>query len=381
MGEKMTAVETMMRHYRERDLSARKWKEKGGKVVGYLYTSVPEELIIAAGCLPMMITGDPDIPTTAGDRYMEDYFCPFIRSVHNLFVMGKYDFLDLAIFPHTNDSVKRCYYYLWTEKRNDPELKIPPLTVFDVLHTRKHIANRYVRGRVRALKEKLEELSAKEITPEALYQAIEVCNENRMLLKKVADLRRMDPPRVSGVEAVQIIGASFFMPKKEHNRLLKAFLEEEDQLLPKDGVRVYLSGTIVDNIQLYELIESCGAIIVSEDVCTGNRYSDSSIDISMDPLDAITDRYHTKSHEGRMYPLRPLVDYVVEGVQESRAQGVIFNYLQWDDSHGWNYPSQRDALKKIGIPSLVFEMQEYKIAGPEQLRTRTEAFIEIIKGE
>lgn len=379
MSDPMTPFETMKKYYHNRELAAREWKEKGGKVIGYVYTGVPEELIAAAGFLPVMITGDPTMGTEEGDRYMEDYFCPFVRSVHNSFVIGKYDFLDLAIFPHTNDSIKRCYFYLWTEKKLEPELKIPPLTIFDSLHTKKYIANRYVRGRVKALKEKMGELSGKEISYETLLRTIEVYNENRTLLKKVADLRRADPPRVSGVEALQIIGSSFFMPKEEHNKLLKEFLAEADTLQPKDGVRLYLSGTIVDNTQLYELIESCGATIVSEDICTGNRYSDNLVDTSLDLLDALTDRYHTKSHAGRMHPLSELVDYVVKGVQESKAQGCIFNYFRWDDSHGWNYPSQRDALKAIGIPSIAFDMQEYKLSGQEQLRTRTEAFIEMIK--
>ena len=102
----MKALETMQLHYHDRELSARKWKEAGGKVVGYSYTGVPVELIIAAGLLPLMITGDPEISTEAGDKYMEDYFCPFVRSVHNLFVTGKYSFLDLAVFPHTNHGCK-----------------------------------------------------------------------------------------------------------------------------------------------------------------------------------------------------------------------------------------------------------------------------------
>jgi benzoyl-CoA reductase/2-hydroxyglutaryl-CoA dehydratase subunit BcrC/BadD/HgdB len=261
----------------------------------------------------------------------------------------------------------------------DPDLRIPPLYMFDTLHTRKHIANRYVRGRIEALKEKMEELAGKEITPEDLLGSIEIYNENRTLLKKVADLRRADPPRVSGVEALQIIGSSFFMAKEEHNKLLKEFLADADAFSPKHGVRVYLSGTIVDNTQLYELIESCGATIVSEDICTGDRYSDNLVDTSLEPLDALTDRYYTKSHEGRMHPLSALVDYVSDAVTESKAEGVIFNYLQWDDSHGWNYPSQRDALKEMEVPSLAFDMQEYKLSGQEQLRTRVEAFVEMIR--
>jgi benzoyl-CoA reductase/2-hydroxyglutaryl-CoA dehydratase subunit BcrC/BadD/HgdB len=170
------------------------------------------------------------------------------------------------------------------------------------------------------------------------------------------------------------------MPKEEHNRLLKEVLTGADKLPGRDGVRIFVSGTIIDNTQLYELIESCGAMVVSEDVSTGDRYSDDPIDTSMELLDAITDRYHTKSHEGRMHQMGELVDYIVKGVQASKAQGVIFNYLRWDDSHAWNYPSQRDELKKMGVPSIAFEMQGYKIEGPEQLRTRIETFVEMIKG-
>jgi len=376
----MAALETMKRHYRERDLAAKRWKAKGGKVVGYAYTGIPEELIIASGCLPMMLTGEPDVPTTEGDQYMEDFFCPFVRSVHNSFVAGKFDFLDLAIFPHGNDSIKRCYFYLLAEKRSYPGLRIPPLTAFDVLHTRKHIANRYVRGRMAALKEKLEALSGEEITLSALERAIAVMNENRRLLKKVAELRRAEPPRISGVDALQIIGSGVFMPKEEHNELLRQFLAGAGDLVALDGPRLCVSGTILDNTQLYELVESCGAVIVAEDVCTGNRYSDNLVDTSMEPLDALTDRYHARFMEGRRYPsLDEITRYLVQTAREAKCQGVIFNYMRWDDSHGWNYPSQRDALKDSGIPSIVFEMQEYKLAGSEQLRTRTQAFVEMIE--
>lgn len=380
METENTPFREIQKYYRQRDRAALKWKEAGGKVIGCVGLSVPEELIIASGCLPIQVTGDPDVSTAAvGDKYMEDTVCPYVRSIHNLFLMGRYDFLDLAIFPHGNDSVRKCYFYLWTEK-NDLGLKLPPLAVFDILHTKKYIAGLYVRGRIAALREQLAEFTGEEISDREIREAIAVCNENRMLLRRIAELRKADPPRISGAEALQIIGASFFMPKQEHNALLKEYLDSAGNLTARNGVRLYVSGTIVDNTQLYELIESCGATVVSEDVCTGNRYSDELVDTSMEPLDALTDKYHARSHEGRMHPITDLADYLVRGVQDSKAEGVLFNYLQWDDNHTWNYPSQRNALNRIGVPSIAFEMQEYKLAGPEQLRTRIEAFIEMIKG-
>ena len=374
------ALEIMRQHYRERGLAAGKWKENGGQTVGYLYTSVPTEIITAAGMLPVMITGNPDVPTEEGDRYMEDFFCPFVRSVHDLFVRGRYDWMDLVVFPHGNDSVSRCYYYLCTEKQYEPSLPIPPLYYFDILHTKRFIPNRYTRGRVGALKQRIEELSGGLIAEGALRQAISVHNENRRLLKEVAALRRAEPPKISGTDALQIIGASFFMSKEEHNALLRQFLEEAETLPGREGVRIYVSGTLIDNVQLYELIESCGAVVVAEDVCTGNRFSDHPVDETLEPLDALTDRYHMKSNDGRMYPMDEHLEYLLASVKESKADGVIFNYLMWDDAHGWHYPGQRNALADMGVASTVFDMQQYKIENPEQLRTRIEAFVEMIKG-
>jgi benzoyl-CoA reductase/2-hydroxyglutaryl-CoA dehydratase subunit BcrC/BadD/HgdB len=381
MVEPLNSLEIMKHHYLHRDAAALKWKQDGGKVVGCVGTSIPEEIIMAAGCLPVQVTGDPDVPPHEGDRYMEDTFCPYVRSIHNLFLTGRYEFLDLAIFPHGTDSVKRCYFYLWTEKHDfEPDLKIPPLSVFDILHTRSYVSSCYVRGRMEAFKEELERFSGTKITDSAIARSIEICNENRRLLKRVAELRRSDPPLISGMEALQIIGSSFFMPKEEHNRLLADFLEGSHDLPARDGARLFVSGSIMDNTQFYELVESCNAVVVSEDISTGNRYSDNLVDTTMDPLDALTERYHTKSHEGRMPPMDDLVKYTVHGVKESKAQGVVFFYLQWDDSHTWNYPSQKAALDKINIPSVSFEMQAYKLEGPEQLRTRLETLVDMVQG-
>ncbi|MBI5444517.1 MAG: 2-hydroxyacyl-CoA dehydratase [Deltaproteobacteria bacterium] len=378
MEKQTTPFEEMQRYYRQRTLAASKWKEAGGTVVGCVGLSIPEELIIAAGCLPIQVTGDPSVSTTeVGDAYMEDTICPQVCSIHNLLLLGKYDFLDLVIFPHGNDSVRKCYFHVWTEK-HDLGMPLPALAVFDMVHTKKYSAGLYVRERMGAFKAFLEEFTGRKISDAAIAAAIEACNENRRLLQKVAALRREDPPRISGTEALQIIGASFFMPKDEHNKLLRTYLEKADELPAREGTRLFASGTIVDNTQLYELVEARNAVIVSEDICTGDRYCDELVDTSREPLDALVDRYHTRSHEGRMVPISESVDYLLKGVRASGAQGVVFNFLRWDDTHTWNYPEQRAALERAGIPSIAFEMQEYRLAGAEQLRTRVDAFVEMI---
>jgi benzoyl-CoA reductase/2-hydroxyglutaryl-CoA dehydratase subunit BcrC/BadD/HgdB len=375
----MIAFETMQKYYRERCLAAREWKRKGGRVVAYFGNEVPEELILAAELFPLRITGNPLSGGELADRYMEYYFDVQVRSMYNEILKGVYDFADMIIIPHSSDSVLRLYYWLWEEKRINEAMPFVRPYLFDKPHTVTRGAGLYMLNRVRALKQRLEQFTGLEISSESLLQAIALTNENRMLLRKVADLRTATPPRISGTEALQIIGASLFMQKEEHNKLLRQFLQEAEQLPAKGDskVRLFISGSTVDNLQFYELVEFCNAVIIAEDVDTGNRYFDGLIDTSLDPLEAIANRYWLLPSP-QTVPMAIYSSYVLEKIKSVRPQGVIFNYLQWDDAPAWHYPDLKSELDKMGIPHLVFEFQEYLLAAPQRLKTRIEAFIESI---
>jgi benzoyl-CoA reductase/2-hydroxyglutaryl-CoA dehydratase subunit BcrC/BadD/HgdB len=377
MAIKMGAFETMQKHYQQRDLAAREWKGKGGKVAGYFCNNVPEEMILAAGFFPFRISGDPWGGTEVADRYAEPFYQPDVRSMFNMLLTGRYDFLDFLIIPHSRDAVLALYDYLNKIKQIDPTLKLPELHLFDILHTSFWLTGLYIRDRVRQLKKKLEEWSGKEISDKSLSRAIAIGNENKMLLKKVAALRAAEPPRISGVEALQIIGSSMFMIKEEHNKLLRQFLKEVERLPAKDGVRLFIQGSPIDNLQFYELVESGKATIVGEDNCWGNRYSDDPVDTSLDPLEAIAERYHLKSPCPRMHSLERRVEYCLRSATEAKARGVIFFFLEWDNAPAWEYPDQKKALEEAGIPTLCFEMQKYLLSDidKKQIKTSLEQFV------
>jgi len=374
----MGAFEAMQKHYQQRDLAAREWKGKGGKVAGYFCDSVPEEMISAAGLFPLRISGDPWGGTEVADSYTETFYQPDVRSMFNMLLTGRYDFLDFLIIPHSRDAVVALYDYLHRIKQLTPGLKLPDFYLFDILHTRFWLTGLYIRDRVIELKKKLEEWSGKEISNESLSRAITIGNESKMLLKKIAALRATGPPRISGVEALQIIGSSMFMPKEEHNSLLRQFLKEADKLPARDGARLFVEGSPIDNLQFYELVESGKATIVGEDNCWGNRYSDDPVDQSLDPLEAIAERYHLKAPCPRMHSLDRRVNYCLQSALEAKAQGAIFFFLEWDNAPAWEYPDQKKALEEKGIPTLCFEMQKYRLSDidKKQIKTRIKQFVE-----
>jgi benzoyl-CoA reductase/2-hydroxyglutaryl-CoA dehydratase subunit BcrC/BadD/HgdB len=380
MTTEVGAFETMQKHYQQRDLAAREWKERGGKVAGYFCNHVPEEMICAAGFFPFRISGDPWGGTELADRYTEPSYQPDVRSMFNMLLSGRYDFLDFLIIPNSRDAIFALYYHLDRVRQIDPDVKLPQLYLFDTPRTRFWMSALYMRDRVLDLKRKLEEWSKKEISNESLSAAIAMGNENKMLLKKVATLRATEPPHISGVEALQIIGSSMFMLKEEHNKLLRQLLEGAGELPARDGVRLFVEGSPTDNLQLYELVESCNATIVGEDNCWGNRYSDDPIDLSLDPLEAIAERYLLKSPCPRMHSMDKRIDYCLQKAMEAKAQGVLFFFLEWDNAPAWEYPDQKKALEEKGIPTLCFEMQKYLLseADKEHMKTSLERFIAAI---
>ena len=169
------------------------------------------------------------------------------------------------------------------------------------------------------------------------------------------------------------------MRKEEHNELLKRYLETANELPPVDQARVFVSGSPQDNLQLYEIIESCNATVIAEDHCWGSRYSDLLIDDSQDPLNAITDRYLFKPPCPRMFPMSRRIDYCLQKVEASHVHGVIFNVFEHDEAEAWEIPDKVTALKKIGKESLYLRNQPYLISEPSRVKMRIEEFLTTLK--
>lgn len=377
----MTAFEIIQKHYQQRDLAALEWKKNGGKVIGYFCDNVPEELIMAAGFFPLRISGDPWEGTEVAEGYRMPYpLLPFVESMINKLLTNRYDFLDYLVIPHARDQIWRMWTQLHFVPELDPQIKLPEIYFYDNLHTTFYTSSVYNRDRTVEFRKKLEEWSGKKITDKALEKAIAVNNESKMLLKEVAALRAADTPRITGLEALQIIGTSMFMPKEEHNKLLKDYLKDAESLPVKNGVRLFVESSPLDNLQFYEVVESCGAVVVAEDNCWGNRYSDMPINQTINPFESIVERYLKKSPCPRIFPLQRRIDYCVKNALESKAQGALFHIYIGDNVQAWEAPEEIKALKATGIPVAYLKKQPYLLsdADKEDLRTEVKDFIDTL---
>jgi benzoyl-CoA reductase subunit C len=353
---------------------AKSWKSRNQPVVGWTCTYTPEEVIYAAGILPVMVfagLGD----TRLADTYMPLNSCSFTRACFNAVLRGDYDYLDGFVESNACDNRGKTYD-MWVNYS-----KIPSIYFINTPHSNTEKAHQFFYQETVKFKDWLQNTFKKEITNDSLKDAVGVYNENRSLLKKIYDLKMKKPPLISGVEFLEAALSSLVMPKEEHSELLSQLLNESGNRsdFPQEGVRLLVTGSVMDNTELVKLIESVGGNVVADDWCTGSRYFWNPVDSNGDPLKAIARRYLDKVPSSFMYQHEQRFKHVQELAKQFEVEGVIMFVIKYCDTHMFDAPLLRDELKAMGLPVLYLEW-EHSMSGFAGLKTRVEAFIEMVGG-
>jgi len=353
---------------------AKSWKAKGKYVIGWSCTYTPEELIYAANALPVMVFGDLE-STKLADIYLPINTCSFARSCFNSSLKGDNDYLDGFVASSSCDNRNKIFD-MWRY-----HIKIPYMHFINTPHTRTERAHNFFYEEILRFKTSLEKAFGKTISDGALKNAIQVYNENRLLLKKVYDLRMNDPPLISGVEALEIVLSSMVTSKEEHNQLLNHLLTEVSNRaeMPKGGVRLLVSGSVMDNSELLKIVEAVGGSVVADDWCTGSRYFWDLVDSDGDPLHTIAERYLNKIPSSFMLEGEERFGHTTEMAKRFDVEAAIIFVLKFCDTHMFDAPQLMEELKALGLPVLYLEW-EHSLSGLAQLKTRIEAFIEMVGG-
>lgn len=378
----MTAFDELDKIYLERGKRARELRDTGKQVIGYFCCYVPEEIITAFGMVPYRIQGNQSLPIDEADALFEPTACPFARSCFNLALKGEYDFLDGFVAPHSCDTVERLYH-IWRHNKpasfnhyvNVPHMMGPSSQAF----YRKELAY-FIKC--------LEDWSGRKLDTEKLRDAVRHYNERRVLLRDLYNLRKADPPLVSGTEITKVLVAGMGIPAAEYMALVRRFIDEvkeRPQPKPQKIPRIFLWGNEIDDIAFVKLIEESGAHVVMDDLCTGTRSFWDDIPETADPLDGIAAGYlakhcprsNTPQTETREGDLENRYGYIRRFIKEWQANGAIFYIVRYCDTCELEGPDLREYLNNLGIPVLMIE-DDYSTSTIGQLRTRVQAFLEMI---
>ena len=190
-------------HYGSR---ARELKGAGLRVVGYLSALCPVEILTAGGIVPLRLKGNVSEAITKADAHMETIVCPFVRNVFDAALKGRYDFLDGMVLPHQCDSMERTVD-VWSYNLN-----LPYWHFLNYPHTTDDPSLAFTGEIFRIFVATLERFTGKKITREDLARAVEAHNRNRQAMRALYDLRKADPPLISGTEMMKVLVAAMSLP-------------------------------------------------------------------------------------------------------------------------------------------------------------------------
>lgn len=352
---------------------ARDWKARtGGKILGYFEPYMPEELAYAAGILPVRLLSKHE-PDDITDRHMYGN-CSCTRDILNQFALGRFDYIDGLCYAEACQWM-RAAFQTSLEYMDSPYSHYVFVPDFVDGHRSKDL----LYSELVTFKKSLEEWTGKEITTEAIDHAIDVYNTNRRLLRQVYELRRVDNPLVTGTEAMEMVLASQVMDKEEQNRMLAEVIKElPGRKVDNTGVRLMLIGSPASDADLERLIESLGAVVVIDELCTGTGYFWNEVIPQEDRLMAISLRYLGKPHcalKDNNWRRRPA--FIHQLYEDYNARGVIIAKQTYCHPHGTDNPHMWTTLKEKYVPFHYIEHSTPLASG--EITARIEAFIDMLE--
>ena len=364
--------------YEKRHDYARDWKARtGGQVVATMCTYTPEELLIAAGMLPVRVLGAHE-PQNVTEPHVFGMFCPFCRDSLAQGLLNRFDYAEGVTLTQS------CIQY--RQSFASWRMHVPTVKWDYYVPMPNEVQSRHARlahyGEVKKFRDFLGKLTGQPLSEEALAEAVEVVNENRRLLRQLFEYRKQPNPNVTGLEALYASLSAQFVDKREHNALLRKVLAAlpSRRLDRPEGVRVMTIGSENDDCGFMAMIESVGATIVIDDQCSGTRYFWNEAKPDGDPIKAIADRYIDRpACPTKDYPAHTRFDHVLGLAKDYNARAAIFLQQKFCDPHEGDYPDLKRHLEANGIPTLFLEFDITNPLGP--FRIRVEAFLETLSEE
>ena len=360
-----------------------KAQEEGKKVFGTFCVYVPDELIFAANAIATGLCGGSQFWVPGGEKVLPTNTCPLIKASVGARLDRTCPFFriaDMYIGETTCDGKKKAWEILGEDV---------PVHVMDLPQMKREKDIKAWAEEIKELKKVIEEFTGNKVTEESLSESIKLINNKRKVLSRLYECRKADKVPISGRDALVISQIAFYDDPARFTQMTNKLCDELEQRI-KDGIsvvkegtkRILLTGTplAVPNWKLHNIIETSGAVVVCEEMCTGTRYFENLVDETKttvdEQIDALANRY-MGINCACFTPNTGRIDDIIRLAKEYKVDGVIDVNLKFCSLYDVEGYTVERALKEAGIPVMGIET-DYTDNDAEQLRTRIGAFIEMI---
>lgn len=366
------------------DEQLKAYKAQGKKAIGVMPYYAPEELVFAAGMVPMGMWGTNTKNIKEAKEYCASFYCSLAQLDLEMLLDGTLDDLDGVIMTTLCDTLRPMSQNIRVSMAKLG--KMPTIFMAHPQNRRPEYGIQYTISQYRNVKEQLEEIAGTEITDEALMNAIKVYNQSRAERRRFVKLAGEHPEAVSAVNRSAVLKASYFMLKDEYTKALKA-LNDELEALPKSewkGVRIVTSGIICDNPDLLQILDDNNIAIAMDDVAHESRSFRTDAPEEGDPMRALAQQFADLDYSVLLYDEASAenrrAEHVAELVRESHAHGVVVFMQNFCDPEEMEYPSLRQELDKQNIRHIRLGI-DHQMRDFGQAKTALQAFADVIADE
>ena len=344
--------------------------------IGYFCSLVPVEIITAAGLKPLRVKGKAET-TAAADAYLYPNMCPYIKSLFADALDGVGSACDGVVFTRSCDGMRRLYDAWKAYVPNDfvYMLEAPKNT--------DDLAIEYFASQLRIFAQKLAEKSGVEVKGGALAEAVKATNQVRRMMREFYAAQKKSPLPVSGSELFKL-GLEVLSGdgqdtagrlKSLHDRVKKQTGPGQGRKKP----RVLVSGNVMDRPGLFDIIEGAGAEVPFADLCTASRYFERTVDEeARDIYRAMAAAYLGEPRCSRTATPAGIYARLSKTVKDYAIDGVMLTSLKYCDQVLNDIPYIVKRFTEAGTPVLFVE-NDYLFSDSGRLRTRVEAFIEMLQ--
>ncbi|MGF7003736.1 benzoyl-CoA reductase/2-hydroxyglutaryl-CoA dehydratase subunit BcrC/BadD/HgdB [Lachnospiraceae bacterium PFB1-21] len=361
-------------------LAVKELKDQGVPVIGVYCTYFPQEIVMAMGAATVSLCSTSDETVAAAEKTLPKNLCPLIKSSYGFGETDKcpyFYFSDLVVGETTCDGKKKMYEYMADFK---------PVYVMELPNRQSEMGLKLFREEMIRFKEYLEKMFNREITEDAIRDAIKTNNAARRALRGLYEVMRSDPTPISGHDLFKVLYGSTF---KFDRTKIPAEIDEVVQQIKDDEAkgnerkskpRILITGCPIGGAteKVIKIIEDRGAVVVTYENCTGAKAIDKLVDEEEEDVYLALAKRYLEIGCSVMTPNPHRYELLGRLIDEYQVEGVVEVILQACHTYNVESGKVRDFVKnEKNIPYISVET-DYSSADVGQLDTRLSAFIEML---
>ena len=375
MADWKTSLERLQRACANPREQLDRYLEQGKQVVGCFAPYAPEELVHAAGLIPMGMWGGRTELKLA-KSYLPAFACPIMQANMELGLKGAYQGISAVIIPTMCDTL-RCMTQNWRFGMKD----IPMIPIVYPQNRTSPASVDYLISEFETVLTILYTITGNMVSEKSMEEAIAVYNQHNATMREF-DTAANDHLDVITPKVRHVVHKSaFFFEKGEHTALGQEIIAGLKELPAHHwtGNKIILAGILCEPEEVLDILEENQLAVVADDLAQESRqYRTDTPEKGGGALKRLALQWNARYGCSLIHELgKPRGKMLAKMCQETGAQGVISCMMKFCDPEEYDEPYLEADLRKAGIHVMNIDIDPLNHSY-EQVRTRVQSFCEML---